>query len=94
VNFTGRALDARDAVERVAELRAQQVQVGAGLREDSREAAALLLEHGRHHVHGLDELVVAPDGERLRIRKGLLKVGRQLVHAHRLALPSFGCCVT
>ena len=45
-------------------------------------AAALLLEQRRHHVHGLDELMIAADGERLRIGQRLLELGRQLVHAH------------
>ena len=44
VDLAGRALDARQAIERLAELRAQQVQVDAGLREHADDAAALLLE--------------------------------------------------
>jgi hypothetical protein len=94
VDFARRAFDAWDAVERLAELRAQQIQIGAGFGEYARHAAALLLEQGRHHVHGLDELMVASNRKRLRVGKGLLKVCRQLVHAHEWALPSLGTVVT
>ena len=37
-------------------------------------AAALLLEQRRHHVHGLDELMIAADGERLRVGQRLLEL--------------------
>ena len=72
----------RQAIERIAELRAQQIQIDAGLGQDADDAAAPLLEHRRQHVHGLDELMIAADGERLRIGQRLLELGRQFVHAH------------
>jgi hypothetical protein len=37
--------------------------------------------------------MVAPNGKRLRVGKGLLKVRRQFVHAHGIALPSLGTIV-
>ena len=44
--------------------------------------ASLLLEHCGQHVHGLDELVIAANGERLCIGERLLELGRKLIHAH------------
>jgi hypothetical protein len=37
--------------------------------------------------------MVAPNGKRLRVGQRLLKVRRQLVHAHEKALPSLGTVV-
>ena len=89
VHLARRALDGRQAVERLAELRAQHVHVDAGLREQAAHGAALLLEQRGHQVHGLDELVIAADGERLRVLQRLLELGRQLVHSHERFGPEF-----
>ena len=70
------------AVERLAELRAQQVDVDAGLVEQGPHRAALLVQQGRHHVQRLDVLVVAADRERLGIGQRLLEFAGQFVHAH------------
>jgi hypothetical protein len=36
-------------------------------------------------MHRLEELLVAPDGERLRVRERKLELGRQPIHPHRFA---------
>ena len=82
VHFAGVAFDLRQAVERLAELRAQQIDVGAGLVEQGPHRAALLVEQGRHHVQRLDVLVVAADRERLGIGQRQLELAGQFVHAH------------
>ncbi len=62
-------LDLRQAVERLAETRAQQVHVGAGLRQQRPNGTALLVDQGEQHVKGLEELVVATDRQRLGVRE-------------------------
>ena len=73
VDFARRALDGRQAVERLAELRAQHVHVHAGLGQQAAHRAALLLEQRRHQMDRLDELMVAADRERLRVGERLLE---------------------
>ena len=51
------------------QLRVQPAHVHPGLDQQRPYAAALGVEHGQQQVRRLDELVVAPDGERLRIRQ-------------------------
>jgi hypothetical protein len=77
------AFDLRQAVERLAELRAQQVDVDPGLVEQRPHGAALLIQQGRHDVQRLDVLVVAADRQRLGISQRLLESAGQFVHAHR-----------
>ena len=55
------ALDCRQPVHRVAELRPQQVDVDAGFGQQSAHAAALLVEQRHHDMSRLDELVILPD---------------------------------
>jgi hypothetical protein len=82
VHLAAGAFDLRQAVERLAQLRAQQVHVGAGLVEQVPHRAALLIQQGRHHVQRLDVLMIAADRERLGIRQRQLELARQFVHAH------------
>src|SRR5690606_3660449 len=82
VHLAPRAFHARQPVERLPELRAQQVDVRARLVEEVAHRAALLIQQGRHHVQRLDVLVVAADGERLRVRQGQLEFARQFVKTH------------
>ncbi len=82
VDVAGSAFDARQPIDRLAELRAQQVHVDAGLRQQPAHRAALLLEQRRHQVHRLDELVIPADGQRLRVLQRLREVRGQFVHAH------------
>ena len=82
VDFAGVAFDLRQPVERLAELRAQQIDVGAGLVEQRAHGAALLVQQGRHDVQRLDVLMIAADRQRLGIGQRLLEFARQFVHAH------------
>src|SRR5690606_12172164 len=77
-----RALHGRDAVERLTERGAELVQIDARLREQPAHAAAVLIEHRRHQVHGLDELMIAPHREGLRVLQRELKLIGELVHPH------------
>ena len=45
-------------------------------------AAALLVEQCQQQVRRLDEIVVAPDRQRLRVAQGLLEARSELVHPH------------
>ncbi len=82
VHLAARALDLRQPVEGLAEPRAQQVDLGARLLEQRPHRAALLVEQRQHQVRGLDELVVAAEGQRLGVGQGHLELGGQFVHAH------------
>ena len=67
------ALDLRQLVELFGQLRAEQVDVNPGMRKQRAHRAALLVEQRRHQVHRLDELVIAPDRQRLRIGQRFLE---------------------
>ena len=77
------AFHLRHALEGLTEMRAQEIHVRAGLVEQMAYRTALLIEQRRHDVHGLDVLMVAPDGERLRVRERKLKLAGEFVHPHR-----------
>ena len=62
----------------------------ARLGEHPVHRAALLLEQRGQHMNRLDELMIAPDGQGLRVGERLLEVGRQFVHPHSGTLLSFG----
>ena len=87
-----RALDARDAADLLQQARAQQVDVDAGAIEERPRAAALLVEEREHEVRGFDELVVAADGERLRVRERELEFRCQPIHSHP-GVPVVACPV-
>ena len=70
------------AVDRVTELRAQQVHVGAGLGQQATNGAALLIKQRNHDVRRLDELVVLANSQGLRIGQRELKFASQFVQAH------------
>ena len=76
------ALHRRNAADLFEQARAQQADVDAGAIEQGARAAALLVEKREHEVRGLDELLVAADGERLRVRQRQLELGSQSIHAH------------
>jgi hypothetical protein len=82
VDLAAAALDARQPVDRFAELRAQQVDVGAGLRQQAAHGAALLVHERDHEVRRLDELVVLSDREGLRIGQRHLELAGQFVESH------------
>ena len=64
----------------LVEQRAQPVDVHARLDQQRPHAAALGVEHGQQQVRRLDELVVAPDGQRLRIGQRRLEPTGEFVH--------------
>ncbi len=82
VHIALRALDFGQPVQGFAELRTQFVHVHIGLRQQVAHRAALLIEQRDHDVLRLDELVIAADGERLRVGQGLLEFTGQFVHTH------------
>ncbi len=82
VHVAAGAFDLGQPVERLAELRAQQVHVDAGLVEQVPHGAALLVQQGRHHVQRLDVLMIAANSERLGISQRQLELARQFVHSH------------
>jgi hypothetical protein len=81
-DVAGLAGDLRQLVERLADAFAQQRRVDAGLREQRARAAALLVEQRGEQVHRFDDVVVAADGERLRVGERLLEARGEFVHPH------------
>ncbi len=92
VDLAARAFHLREVVDRLAELRAQPVDVGTRLVEQRPHRAALLVEQREHHVGGFDELVVAAERERLGVREGHLELAGQFVHAHGVPGSLKGLC--
>ena len=82
MQFATGAFDFRQAVERVAQLRAKQVDVDAGLREQAAHGAALLVQQRHHDVGRLDELVVQADRQGLGLGERHLELAGQFVHSH------------
>ncbi len=78
-----RAFDFRQPLQGGRQLRTQLGHVGARFLEQRPRGAALLVEQGRHQVHGLDVLIVAAHRERLGIRQRRLELRRQFIHPHR-----------
>ncbi len=91
MNLAAGAFHLREVVERLAELRAQPVDVGTGLVEQRAHRAALLVEQRQHQVRGLDELVVAAERQRLGIGEGHLELAGQFVGSHEVRAPERGC---
>ncbi len=83
MHLARRAFHRRDAADLLEQARAQQVHVDAGAIEQRARAAAFLVEQREQQVHRLDELVIAADRERLRIRQRELEFRRQPILSHR-----------
>src|SRR5690606_22344445 len=83
MNLTGRALNLGDALQCLAQLGAQRVDVDLRLPEQRSHRAAILIEQGNHEVNGFDELVIPSNRQRLGIRHGHLELAGQFVHSHR-----------
>jgi hypothetical protein len=82
------ALDFRQSVNGVAQLRTQQVDVDTGFGQQATERSALLIEQCHHNVRGLDELMILADGKRLRLAECHLKFAGQFIQTHEtLSLP-------
>ena len=82
VDIANRAFHARQAIDSVAQLRAQQVDVDAGLGEQAAHGAALLVEQRDHHVGRFDELVVLAHSQGLRFGERQLELTGQFVGTH------------
>ena len=82
MDFAAGALDLRQAVDRLAELRSEQIDVDARLGKQSAYGTALLVEHGDHDMYRFDELVVEAHGKRLGFGEGHLEFAGQFVHSH------------
>jgi len=74
-------------LQRLAEAGTQAVDIDIGLGQQVAHGAAVLVEQRHHQVHRLDELVVAAERERLRVRQGHLELAGKFVHAHGLRPP-------
>ena len=86
VHLSGRALDLRQPLEHFAELRAQHIDIDAGLRKQRAHRPALLVEQCNHQVHRLDHLMVAANSQRLGIRQRFLEFTGQTIHTHGFIL--------
>ena len=86
MHLAGRTLDLGLLVERLAETRTQQVDVGAGLRQQMPDGTSLLIEQGRHQMNRLDNLVATANRQRLGVAECELKFAGQFVLAHRESL--------
>ena len=82
MHVTRRALHRGQAVERLAERRAQLVDVDIRLRQQVTHRAALLVEQRHHQVRRFDELMVAPDRQALGVGQGHLEFAGQSIHPH------------
>jgi hypothetical protein len=81
-DLAGRTAHARQAVQALAQLGAQLVDAHAGPGQQVPAGAAVLVQQRDHYVFGLDQLVVAPRRQALRIGEGQLKLAGQFVHSH------------
>ena len=84
---TGRAGDARQLLQFALELDRQRVDRHAGLLQDGRGQALLLVEQRQQDVFDVDLLVVQPGRELLRPRRALAGLLGELVQVHRVFLP-------
>ena len=82
VHLAARAFHPRQFVDEDTQLRAQQVDVDAGLGQQTAHRAALLVKQRDHDVRRFDELVILADGQRLRIGERYLELAGQFVHSH------------
>ena len=82
VHLATRPFDARQATQRFVHPRAQSLDVDPGRTEQVARRAALLIQERRHDVQRLDELVIAPDGETLRVGERVLEHGGEFVEPH------------
>jgi len=93
MNLARGTFDLRQRIEQGHEAEAQLVDVRTRLHQQGPHRAARGIEHRQHEVGGLEELVVAPEGDRLGIGQRLLKAAREFVHAHRKSTLSVSCAV-
>ena len=82
MNLTRRTFNTRKLIQRIAQARAQQVYIDTGLGQQMTGRAALLVQQCNHQVRRLDELVILPDSQRLRLSQSHLELACQFFHAH------------
>jgi hypothetical protein len=85
MDLAWRALDLGEFVERAGEIGSQTLQVAARLDEQWFDRAALLVDQRQQHMRGLDDLVVAAEGERLGVAEPLLESFGEFVLTHGAA---------
>ncbi len=90
MHIPGGSGDGREPLERGAQLRAQLVHIDAGLYQQRPHRPPLAVQQGEQHVRGLEELMVAPERERLGVGQRLLKAAREFVHPHGDTWNSWG----
>ena len=78
----GAALDLRQTVELLTDLRSQPVHLDARSRQQRPDSAAFLVQQCRHQMLRLDKLMIPSDGQRLGVSQRHLELGGQFVHAH------------
>ena len=74
--------DAGQAVQLLAEARAQGIDVEPGQGEQRTNGSAVLIEQGAHQMDGFNELVVTTQCKRLGIGNGNLEFAGQAIEAH------------
>jgi len=75
-------LDLGQALQRLAEARAQPVDVDVGHGQQLARGPAFLVQERHHQVDRLDELVIASHGQALGVRQRQLEFAGHLVHSH------------
>ncbi len=82
MHLAAHALDAGQTLEQLDDTLAQPLHVDAALQQQRTHGAALLLQQHVQQVRRHDEVVVTPDGERLRVGERRLELVGQTVHSH------------
>jgi hypothetical protein len=82
VDFSRRALDPRQSIDRLHHLQSQLIDVDTGLRQQRACGPPFLVQKRHHHVHRLDVLVVPAHRDALSVGQRHLELRGQLVHAH------------
>jgi len=82
VDLAGGPLDLGQRIELRQKPRPELVDVRACLHQQRTHRAARGIQHGQKHVGRLDELVIAPESQRLGIGQRLLETAGEFVHAH------------
>ena len=82
MHFSASALDFGQPVQRITQLRAEQIDVNPGFHQQAPDRSALLVQHCHHDMRRFNKLVIEADSERLRLGQRHLKFTCQFVHMH------------
>jgi hypothetical protein len=66
----------------LGQLRAHAIDVNAGRAEQMPYRTALLIQHGGHHMHRFDVLMIMPNGQALGVGQHFLKLACEFIHPH------------